>query len=447
MKRLAWLLSVALLTCCATASKIGTAESTEAVENHVYALPADTVLTTTENVLVKNGFRVDRQGNQLGTDWRPEASGSLAGYRVVVDPIDADHCTVHVEMVAATGLGSGGGGRGGDSALDPELYNTLNEPPPGLVAMPRGRDDAFEWALLRALDPKAAKAIAAGEQREGTGGTDGGTPTPLASGAGTPLPGAAAATSASSCGPAVPGADALSNGRRLVLLAAVPGTKEIPAFVAQLACQAATPGVPTVVALPLLRADQDWVDTYLSSAGKPADRTAFLHGARSFAPGSTAGSTAVLDLLDKLRTLRDAGLPLGVVAFDEPATTPSREKARASGIEQLRRADLESLFVVVVGQESARTKLRPGEAPDQAPLGWYLARWGLAPVALALHTPGGQHWACGSATQCGPAPVTAPAPGPGQPIPSLVVSSSPDAEGFQGSYAVGPLTASPPPTL
>src|SRR5208283_903368 len=116
---------------------IGTAESTEAVENHVYALPADTVLTTTENVLVKNGFRVDRQGNQLGTDWRPEASGSLAGYRVVVDPIDADHCTVHVEMVAATGLGSGGGGRGGDSALDPELYNTLNEPPPGLVAMPR----------------------------------------------------------------------------------------------------------------------------------------------------------------------------------------------------------------------------------------------------------------------------------------------------------------------
>ena len=433
------LCSLVLLFGCVSGST--SAQHTEAVQSHVYALPLDTVLTATTTVLVKKGWRVQRSGDQLGTNWRADPSGSASGYRVEGEAIDAEHCRIRVERLVATAFGptSPSTPRGADFSGSgawegADAQSTLGDAPGGLVPLPRGRDEALEWALLQWMDSKAARAIAAADARSAP---DAG---PL------PSPGTPASPAPVACKPEV---NVLPQ-RRLILLGDVPGTREIPAFVGALACQAARTGTPTVVALELLREDQAWLDTYLASPGTPEDRSAFVRLTRSFSPAADSkGSTAVLDLLEQLRLLRNADLPLRVVAYDESAGGPARERRRATTLEHLRRSDADALFLVVVGRDQARTVLRPGETQDVAPLGWYLERWGLEPLALTPLSPGGQRWSCSAVPSagCGPVLVNATGPEAAGAALSVKLSPVPDAEGFRGVYSVGPLSASPPPAL
>ncbi len=338
--------------------------------------------------------------------------------------------------VAAGAPGGGGKSTGWDGLDAP---TALGEAPPGMVTLPRGRDEALEWALLQRLDPHAAQAIQSADARShaaaGAGTAAGATP-PAA-------PGTASVAPAPGC--ELSGVDALIAERRFVLLADVPGTKEIPDFVGRLACQAVRKGAPMVVALELMRADQEWVDTYLASTGSPADHEAFLHVTRSFDPQASGGrgTQAVLELLDRVLTLRDAGFTLRVVAFGEASNAPETERSRASTLERVRRVEPDALLVAVVEGPQARTVLQTGEPADAAPLGWYLQRWGLRPLALDLRSPGGQTLSCVSPGRaaCGPVPVPATPRGPGT-SRSVKLYSSPDAQGFQGEYSVGPLTAS-----
>jgi hypothetical protein len=399
---------------------------------------------------------VERSGDQLGTNWRVDASGAVQGYRVEGERVDEAHCSIRIEALTATSFapppstsqgsgtnpsgtptsarGNGGanaasGGRstGWDGVDGP---STLGEPPPGMVTLPRGRAEALEWALLQRLDARAARAIAHADARSKA--------TPA-----TALPVGPAAPPG--CQPQPNGLEVPLSERRLVLLADVPGTNEIPDFVGRLACQAARRGVPTVLALELLRADQEWVDTYFASQGSAEDRVAFLQVTRSFDTSTSGGrgSEAVFKLLDRLRVLRDAGLPLHLVAFDEAAAAPHREKARASTLERVRRTNPEALLLVVVERSQARTVLHSGEAQDTAPLGWALAHWGLKPLSLDLVSPGGSAWSC-PAGRGGCLPVGVPATAAKVLAGNRDVElyESPDPQGFGGDYSVGPLTAS-----
>jgi hypothetical protein len=450
-----------LLAGCAPGQKAG--GHTEAIEGHVYALPLDAVLPQATALLSERGWRVERSGDQLGTNWRLDSSGEALGYRVEGTRIDEGHCSIQVELLAATsfapppssgatnpsgnlsgtpmyardssgGSGASGGRSTGWDGVD--APTTLGESPPGLVTLPRGRDEALEWALLQRLDPRSAQAIAHAEARRKSAAA---TPSaaPVASAA--PPPPAA-------CLPTPSGLEAALAERRLILLSDVPGTNEIPDFVGRLACQAALQGIPTLVALELFRVDQTWVDTYFASQGKAEDRTAFLQVARSFdrQASGVRGSAAVLRLLDTLRTLRDAGLSLRIVAFDD--SSPESKRARAVTLERVRRAQPEALLLVVVQRAEAQTLLPPDVATAEAPLGWTLSHWGLQPLSLDVHSPGGQAWSCPAVEgRCTPVSIprtAAPAPGD---WPSIEVYAAPDRQGFGGAYAVGPLTASAPP--
>jgi hypothetical protein len=428
------LAAVALVAC---ASGQTATRHTTAVESHVYALPLDDVLTETTTLLTRRGWRVERSGDSLGTNWRLDASGAALGYRVEGERLDAEHCSIRIESLAATSFappperGSGSAAPAGAATTAWEGVDaptTLGEPPPGMVVLPRGRDEGLEWALLQVLDPRAAQAIEHADARSVAA-----------------RPGdAGVAPTASGCAPPeLSGVGRLLSERRLVLLADVSGTNEIPDFVGRLACQAARAGAPTVVALELLRVDQDWVDTYLASQGSPADRAAFLQVTRSFDPRLTGAeaSDAVLLLLDRLRGLRDAGLPIRVVAFAEAANVPSRAKSEATTLERFRRTEPDAFMVVLTERSQARTALAPPETEGQGPLGFYLLHWGLEPVALDVHSPGGQVWAC-AASRCGPLPAAAPAAPPPAtgPTQSVALYASPDAQGFLGAYNVGAFT-------
>jgi hypothetical protein len=452
LKFIAWrtrLTGLLLLASCASGQKT---THTEAVQSHVYARPLDDVLTETTALLTQKGWHVERSGDLLGTNWRFDATGSALGYRVEGERIDDAHCSIHIESLAATsfapgapaGPGASNGASGGKSTGwdGVDAPTTLGEPPPGLVTLPRGRDEALEWALLQRLDPRTAQAIQGADARTlaAVGGADAGTEV---------SPGAVLSPPPAGCEPEPTGVDVPIADRRVVLLADVPGTNEIPDFVGRLACQAARKGIPTVVALELLRGDQEWVDTYLASGGSAADRTGFLQVMRSFgAQGSGAhGTEAVLALLDRIRTLRDAHLSLRVVAYDEAASSPQRDKARASTLERVRRVDPDAFLLVVVERAQARTVLAGGESSEKPPLGWSLARWGLRPLSLDVRSPGGQAFACDSGAHgaCGQVPVHSKGSPAGATSHSVELYPSPDAQGFSGEYAVGPFTASSAP--
>jgi hypothetical protein len=439
-----------LLASCASGQKT---THTEAVQSHVYARPLDEVLTETTTLLTQKGWHVERSGDVLGTNWRFDASGSALGYRVEGERIDDVHCSIRIESLATTSFapgaptGSGGsnGASGGKSTGwdGVDAPTTLGEPPPGLVTLPRGRDEALEWALLQRLDPRTAQAIQGADARTlaAVGAADAGAAL---------LPGGAVNSPAPpGCEPELTGVDVPIADRRVVLLGDVPGTNEIPDFVGRLACQAARKDVPTVVALELLRVDQEWVDTYLASRGSAADRAGFLRVMRSFGAQASGahGTEAVLALLDRIRTLRDAHLSVRVVAFDEAANSPERDKARASTLERVRRVDPDAFLLVVVERAQARTVLGPGESSEKPPLGWSLARWGLRPLSLDVRSPGGQAWSCDSGAQgaCGLVAVHSKASPAGAASRSVELYRSPDAQGFLGEYAVGPLTASSAP--
>jgi hypothetical protein len=451
-----------LLAGCATGQKTG--GHTEDIESHVYAVPLDDVLTQATALLNKEGWRVERSGDQLGTNWRVDSSGTALGYRVEGERVDASHSSIQAQLLAVTsfaappvgssssasasqsrtpmyaqdnsgGSGASGGQSTGWDGLD--APSTLGEPPPGMVTLPRGRDEGLEWALLQRLDPRAAQAIAHAETRRKAAATPAATP-PVTPSLPPPPPG---------CEPVPTGLEAALSERRLILLADVPGTNEIPDFVGRLACRAARQGVPTVVALELFRADQEWVDTYFASQGKAEDQSAFLQVARSFDAQSSGvrGSKAVLRLLDTLRALRDTGLSLRVLAFDEGGTSPQRTSARATTLERVRRAQPEALLLVVAERAEAQTVLPSGTPPQQAPLGWFLAHWGLKPLALEVHSPGGAAWSCpaleGKCTLLNVPALGAPAR---RDAPSVELNSAKDAQGFEGAYSVGPLTPSSP---
>jgi hypothetical protein len=444
-KAIAAPLAFLLLAGCASGSQ---GAHTEAIHGHVYDVPLDEVLSAASSLLTQRGWHVERAGDQLGTNWRRDATGALTGLKVEGESIDEGHCTIRIQRLEAATFGATGTSRAGSAGAGPgegnfegaDATTTLGEPPAGTVSLPRGQDEALEWALLQRLDPHAAEAIGRADARA-TPSTPPAAADAGAAPASPPLPAGVQCE-------AVSGLEAAIHSRRLVVLGDIPGTNEIPDFVVRLACQAARTGVPTVVALELFRVDQDWVDTYLASQGSRDEKTAFIQVSRSFKPqlGGAHGSAAVLELLDKLRVLRDAGLPLRVIAFDEPPQTATREKTRASTLERFRRSDPDAFVVVVVERGHAGTLLAPSETADHAPLGYYLARWGLRPLVLDVRTLGGQTWTCVPPTQGGCASVAVP-PQPSPPAPTTTRNAvelypSQDARGFQGDFDVGRLTPS-----
>lgn len=439
---LSCLAALALGWGCASGQKA--AGHTAAVENHVYAEPLEDVLSEATKLLSRKGWHVERAGDTLGTNWRLDAGGNALGYRVEGIRIDSQHSSIRIESLAASSFAPNPSGAKG-FASDPssgsrgsawegvDAPTTLGDPPPGMVTLPRGRDEALEWALLQVLEPRDAEAIQRADTRA------------LAA-----APPDAGAQPSGCAPPELTGVAGFIAERRVVLLADVPGTNEIPDFVGRLACQAARTGASTVVALELLRADQDWVDTYFASQGTPQDRLAFLQVTRSFDSrvSGARGSDAVLQLLDRLRALRDAGLAIRVVAFDEAPQVPSREQARATTLERIRRTEPDTLLLVLAERSHVRTQLAPKETEEQAPLGWFLTHWGLHPLALDVRSPGGQTWSC-SSSRCGVAPAaanTGPPQAPGAAQRSVTLYATPEAQPFQGEYSIGPLTPSSAPT-
>lgn len=261
----------------------------------------------------------------------------------------------------------------------------------------------------------------------------------------------------SRCGDTIPGFDDVSAARTLVF-GEVPGTVEVPHFVFQVACHLLIEGRAVTVALEIPGGEQQRVDAFLESAGSGDDLERLVEGFFWNRPDQDGrSSVAVLGLLQRVHTLRLAGLPVRVLAMDAPNLTGSeRAAAMADAIRRARVTAPDDTFVVLLGNLNVRI----GESADRVTTATLLSQdKGSEPLlTLDLAFSGGSAWTCAmdERLDCG---ITRLEVGPANYRAwGWAVNRGTDFRlrvphvrrmafrhhGIDGTYYLGVLTASPP---
>lgn len=239
----------------------------------------------------------------------------------------------------------------------------------------------------------------------------------------------------------------------IVLFGEIHGVKELPSFFGEAVCSAAQSGVPVAVGLEIPVSEQPSIDSFLRSSEQPSDVELLLKGpfwTRKDQDGRS--SQARVELLERIRRLRAAGLPVRVFLFDinEGENLDGREKSMALNISNQTRSHASELTLVLVGEVHAwKTKGTPWDE-DFLTMGWHLADSGLRVYSLGRSTPDGAAWMCSkemredSPMSCGPHATHAFQPLASGRTHGIELLSEPSSRGNDGLYAVPTLTESPP---
>lgn len=226
------------------------------------------------------------------------------------------------------------------------------------------------------------------------------------------------------------------------------GTKELPAMFGETACVVARGGTPVTVALEVSRSEQAGVNTYLGSPGDLAAEKLLLgnpHWTRTFQDGRS--SRAMVDLLSRIRQLRQAGLGIEVFLFDVEAADagPTSDAQMASHLSDYLRDHPERTLLVLVGNYHARTAVGAPWDPAKKFTGWYLRQAGHRVASLNFDAPTGTAWACYSsvAAECGVKQLNRQRSDPLLP-PGIHLFTAPSPTGYDGTFTVGSLTTSLP---
>ena len=251
---------------------------------------------------------------------------------------------------------------------------------------------------------------------------------------------------------AVQGLDSLLAAGNALLLGEMHGAEQSPRFTAAVACHGLRKGLPVTVGLEIPRGQEPAAAAYLASQGTAKDREALLatdHWTRSDQDGRS--SQAMLGLIEELRRLSRAGLPVRIRWFDIDAPDPERDRRMAERIAEAVAERPGDLFVVLTGNYHNRQVKGAPWNKEFYPMGLHLIQ--LAPKARVISLDSsytdGEAWAClvtETAPNNGECKVW-PMKGAGKsegPFPRIVLGSGLDEKGYHGVYEIGPLTASLP---
>lgn len=224
------------------------------------------------------------------------------------------------------------------------------------------------------------------------------------------------------------------------------GTVEMPAVAADALCVAAKSGRPVVLGIEFTPANQSALETYLSSDGSDAARTALLSSpAWQVNEGRT--TQAVFDLIESARRLVAEGRRIAIVAFDrvpEPAVSRQREAALAQSLMEARAGLPGSLVVALTGAGHAGKTPWSSQTPPFPSTGQILPD--AETVALTFARPGGMFWGCRAPNGDASAGCTAYEMPAREPVSARgIVLDRTLREGFEGVFSAGrPYTASRP---
>jgi hypothetical protein len=266
--------------------------------------------------------------------------------------------------------------------------------------------------------------------------------------------GTAQAPEVTPCPQEVRGLTPLLQPGRTLLIGEQLGSRETPAVVGDVVCQSAAAGFTVALGLSIPRTEQQRINRYLASPGAPSDQDELLRGLfwrRPYQDGRS--SRAIMDLIDRVRSLRNYGLVISVVAYDTEEAIGSERDARLASLwEQRRKARPEELFVILAGNTHTRTVEGTPWDKDFVPMAKRLVQSERSLLAFDLSYAQGKRWGCDLnrnaklvCTVVGATPTERVAAAPGQ-TPYVKMFEQPTDEGYHGLLYVGALSPSLPAT-
>jgi hypothetical protein len=241
----------------------------------------------------------------------------------------------------------------------------------------------------------------------------------------------------------IAGTAGVITGHRIVMFGELHGTKEMPAMFARLVCAALQRGNAVSVGLELPASEQAQLDQYMASDGDSSARNALL--ASWFWSKGRDGrqSNAYFGMIEALRGMRHAGLPLSVFSLEDKPIKSSqyaqrRDEVMAARVRHEYETRTDTLVLTYTGNIHNMLHLPEGLSHIPAPMG--LGLQDLHPVSINLTGSGGTMWNC--SPECGVH---------GNPNPPAATSVAPtvlvlggDNGVYSGHIDVGATTASPP---
>lgn len=464
-RRFSWVVALLLLTGCASGLKGLEIPNEEAL----YDVPLEELWPSVRQFFTDNRlpFREDKGSYVLQTEWREEFGGSrVSGFwhRYLVlgkreSPTRGKLWIIRVTRSANNTLASAGReldwgmsrslfeASGGEAGLSPggnpnmsiEDQADLQDAPRGDNAVLTGsaqgsRDLVMEWKVYRALAP----TLVAKTSTEPP-------PVRVAQVPGGPKVSPSALVE---CGAPILGLLAQLKPGALLLLGELHGTQEVPRFIAQSACQAASSGLPVTVGLELPVAHQERVAAFLRGEGQKEDWAKLMEASFWRAPYQDGRSSeAVALLLEQLRLLRAQGLDVDAFVFDHPGTQGQEHEELMAGTVLARmRAAPQRFFLVASGNIHTRTVQGLPWDRGYRPMGERLSRQLEDVVALDVAYNNGSAWICSVGDgqrelDCGVRPARGKDNGDRFFVHRF---DGPSQEGFHGIFYVGPVTASLP---
>lgn len=192
------------------------------------------------------------------------------------------------------------------------------------------------------------------------------------------------------CGPEIPGLANVLKHTRFLVFGEIHGTAEIPAFFAGAVCHAARSGGKTIVALEIPTAEQTRLDAYMKANG--GDLASGPFWANEYQDGRA--SRAMLNLIERLREMKGAGLQVEIVAFDPALASEERDAYLAATLSKSRKANPAARFMVLTGNLHARRGARKDGDSVHRFMANRLADDEPSLVTLNILYPGGAAWIC-----------------------------------------------------
>ena len=221
----------------------------------------------------------------------------------------------------------------------------------------------------------------------------------------------------------------------VILLGEFHGTRQSQHALDDVACQGLVLGHEVRVVLEIPREEMTRLDAFLAGGR----REALLAGdfwRRDYQDGRS--SQAMLGVLERVRAMRGAGLPVSVVLMDSVTPGADRDAFMAEQVVAARERSPQAVLVVLVGNIHARTRLSLPRS-----MAWRVKQAGAPLTSVKLEYGDGVAWMCGaaSADSCGEHALHGGENGPPRPFEA---DANPTASGFDGRLYLGPMELSPP---
>lgn len=250
---------------------------------------------------------------------------------------------------------------------------------------------------------------------------------------------------------AVSGLSVLLKRGNILLFGELHGTREAPAFIADVICMAARKRIPVTLGLEIPLDEQTSIDRFLDSSGGAAAEARLTEGA-FWRPKRQDGrsSIAMLNLIEQVRALRASGYKVRIIAYDSKPGTPGQERDRvmAQNLAAVAGREPRNFLVVLSGNVHNRLTRGVSWNREYEPLGYLLTKSSGSSriISLNMSHEGGEAWGCRSPSpdsdevSCAPYSYRPQAEATAWSLKLTGAGGNP----FSGTYGVGRITASPP---